>query len=106
MAGLCGDDAPGGEVVPAPPHRRRRRHGDEPGFGLASVYIAPLATRLLGVFARRSAAGVLELKPRIKVLGNIFRILRQMWEALAAFLLGYGALVFIFACFYGAALAI
>jgi hypothetical protein len=43
------------------------------------------------------------LKPRIKVLGNIFRILRQMWEALAAFLLGYGALVFIFACFYGAA---
>jgi len=43
------------------------------------------------------------LKPRIKVLGNIFRILRQMWEALAAFLLGYAALVFIFACFYGAA---
>jgi hypothetical protein len=43
------------------------------------------------------------LKPRIKVLGNIFRILRQMWEALAAFLLGYAALVFIFACFYAAA---
>ncbi len=43
------------------------------------------------------------LKPRIKVLGNIFRILGQMWEALAAFLLGYGAMVFIFACFYGAA---
>ncbi len=43
------------------------------------------------------------LKPRIQVLGNIFRILRQMWEALAAFLLGYAALVFIFACFYGAA---
>ncbi|MFZ0706548.1 MAG: potassium channel family protein [Candidatus Korobacteraceae bacterium] len=43
------------------------------------------------------------LKPRITVLGNIFRILRQMWEALAAFLLGYGALVFIFACFYSAA---
>jgi hypothetical protein len=43
------------------------------------------------------------LKPRITVLGNIFRILRQMWEALAAFLLGYAALVFIFACFYAAA---
>jgi Ion channel len=42
------------------------------------------------------------LKPRITVLGNIFRILRQMWEALAAFLLGYAALVFIFACFYAA----
>lgn len=43
------------------------------------------------------------LKPRITVLGNIFRILRQMWEALAAFLLGYAALVFVFACFYAAA---
>lgn len=43
------------------------------------------------------------LKPRVKVLGNIYRILRQMWEALAAFLLGYAALVFIFACFYAAA---
>jgi hypothetical protein len=43
------------------------------------------------------------LKPRIAVLGNIFRILRQMWEALAAFVLGYAALVFIFACFYAAA---
>ncbi len=43
------------------------------------------------------------LKPRIRVLGNIFRILRQMWEALAAFLLGYAALVFVFACFYAAA---
>ena len=42
------------------------------------------------------------LKPRITVLGDIFRILRQMWEALAAFLLGYAALVFIFACFYAA----
>jgi Ion channel len=43
------------------------------------------------------------LKPRITVLGNIFRILGQMWEALAAFLLGYAGLVFIFACFYAAA---
>lgn len=43
------------------------------------------------------------LKPRLRVLGNIFRILRQMWEALAAFLLGYAALVFVFACFYAAA---
>ncbi|HEY3354173.1 MAG TPA: MFS transporter, partial [Polyangia bacterium] len=30
------------------------------GFGLASVYIAPLATRLLDVFATKSAAGVRE----------------------------------------------
>jgi nitrate/nitrite transporter NarK len=30
------------------------------GFGLASVYIAPLATRLLDVFAKPDAAGVLE----------------------------------------------
>jgi MFS family permease len=30
------------------------------GFGLASVYIAPLATRLLDVFAKPNAAGVLE----------------------------------------------
>jgi hypothetical protein len=43
------------------------------------------------------------LKPRIAVLGKVFRILQQMWEALAAFLLGYGVLVFIFACFYAAA---
>ncbi len=30
------------------------------GFGLASVYIAPLATRLLDVFAKPNAAGVME----------------------------------------------
>jgi len=30
------------------------------GFGLASVYIAPLATKLLDVFARPNAAGVME----------------------------------------------
>jgi hypothetical protein len=43
------------------------------------------------------------LKPRIAVLSNIFRILQQMWEALAAFVVGYAGLVFIFACFYAAA---
>ena len=37
------------------------------------------------------------------MLGGVFRILQQMWEALAAFLVGYAALVFIFACFYAAA---
>lgn len=30
------------------------------GFGLASVYIAPLATKLLGVFAKADASGVVE----------------------------------------------
>lgn len=43
------------------------------------------------------------LKPHLTVLANIFRILRQMWEALAAFLVGYIAIVFVFACFYAAA---
>ena len=43
------------------------------------------------------------LRPRIAVLGDIFRILQQMWEALAAFLVGYVALIFIFSCFYAAA---
>jgi hypothetical protein len=43
------------------------------------------------------------LKPRLRVLGGVFRILQQMWEALAAFLVGYLAIVFIFACFFAAA---
>ncbi len=43
------------------------------------------------------------LKPRLRMLGGVFRILQQMWEALAAFLLGYVGLVFVFACFYAAA---
>jgi hypothetical protein len=43
------------------------------------------------------------LKPRLRVLVGVFRILQQMWEALLAFLLGYAALIFIFACFYAAA---
>ena len=34
---------------------------------------------------------------------GVFRILQQMWEALLAFLLGYAAIIFIFACFYAAA---
>jgi Ion channel len=43
------------------------------------------------------------LKPRLRVLVGVFRILQQMWEALIAFLLGYAAIIFIFACFYAAA---
>ncbi len=43
------------------------------------------------------------LKPRLRVLVGVFRILQQMWEALLAFLLGYAAIIFIFACFYAAA---
>jgi Ion channel len=43
------------------------------------------------------------LRPRLRVLVGVFRILQQMWEALLAFLLGYAAIIFIFACFYAAA---
>ncbi len=43
------------------------------------------------------------LKPRLRVLAGVFRILQQMWEALAAFLVGYLAIIFIFACFFAAA---
>ena len=43
------------------------------------------------------------LKPRLRVPVGVFRILQQMWEALLAFLLGYAAIIFIFACFYAAA---
>ena len=43
------------------------------------------------------------LKPQLRVLNNIFRILGQMWEALVAFVVGYAAIVLIFACFYSAA---
>ena len=43
------------------------------------------------------------LRPRLRTLGDMFRILRQMWEALAAFLVGYLIIIFIFACFYAAA---
>jgi hypothetical protein len=43
------------------------------------------------------------LKPRLTVLSGVFRILGQMWEALAAFLVGYATIVLIFACFYSAA---
>ena len=43
------------------------------------------------------------LKPRLQVLAGVFRVLRQMWEALLAFVLGYAAIIFIFACFYAAA---
>jgi Ion channel len=43
------------------------------------------------------------LRPRLQVLVGVFRILQQMWEALLAFLLGYAAIIFIFACFYAAA---
>ncbi len=43
------------------------------------------------------------LRPRLKVLSGVFRVLQQMWEALIAFLLGYAAIIFVFACFYTAA---
>lgn len=43
------------------------------------------------------------MRPRLQVLTGVFRILQQMWEALLAFVLGYAAPVFIFACFYAAA---
>ena len=43
------------------------------------------------------------LRPRLQVLSGVFRVLSQMWEALLAFLLGYTAIIFIFACFYAAA---
>jgi len=43
------------------------------------------------------------LKPRLRVLEGVFRILQQMWEALAAFLVGYVGIVLVFACFYAAA---
>ncbi len=76
---------------------------------IAKIEIEPTRRSLVIIFLSVLIANNLAwefgawLKPRIKVLGNIFRILRQMWEALAAFLLGYAALVFIFACFYAAA---
>jgi len=43
------------------------------------------------------------LRPQLRMLAGVFRVLRQMWEALVAFVLGYVAIVFIFACFYAAA---
>ena len=43
------------------------------------------------------------LKPRLRVLSGVFRILQQMWQALAAFLVGYVGIVLVFACFYAAA---
>lgn len=43
------------------------------------------------------------LKPRLKMLGGVLKIVQQMWEVMLAFMLGYGVLVFIFACFFAAA---
>jgi hypothetical protein len=43
------------------------------------------------------------MRPRLRILTGVFRVLQQMWEALVAFVLGYAAIVFIFACFYAAA---
>ncbi len=60
---------------------------------LFSVLIATNLTWLLGEW----------LKPRLLVLAGVFRVLQQMWEALLAFVLGYAAIIFIFACFYAAA---
>jgi len=58
-----------------------------------AVLIAANLTWLLGEW----------LRPRLQVLSGVFRVLSQMWEALLAFLLGYTAIIFIFACFYAAA---
>jgi len=58
-----------------------------------SVLFATNLTWLLGEW----------LKPRLQVLAGVFRVLQQMWEALLAFVLGYAAIIFIFACFYAAA---
>lgn len=60
---------------------------------LFSVLFATNLTWLLGEW----------LKPRLRVLAGVFRVLQQMWEALLAFVLGYAAIIFIFACFYAAA---
>ena len=60
---------------------------------LFSVLFATNLTWLLGEW----------LKPRLQVLAGVFRVLRQMWEALLAFVLGYAVIIFIFACFYAAA---
>jgi len=58
-----------------------------------SVSVATNLTWLLGEW----------LKPRLQVLAGVFRVLQQMWEALLAFVLGYAAIIFVFACFYAAA---
>jgi Ion channel len=60
---------------------------------LFSVLFATNLTWLLGEW----------LKPRLQTLAGVFRVLQQMWEALLAFVLGYAAIIFIFACFYAAA---
>jgi Ion channel len=60
---------------------------------LLSVLFATNLTWLLGEW----------LKPQLQVLRGVFRVLQQMWEALLAFVLGYAAIIFIFACFYAAA---
>jgi hypothetical protein len=76
---------------------------------IAWIEIAPMLRSLFIIFFAVLIATNLMwalgawLKPRLRVLSGVFRILQQMWEALAAFLLGYVGLVFVFACFYAAA---
>lgn len=76
---------------------------------IAWVELSPVRRSLLIIFLAVLVAGNLcwalgaWLKPRLTVLAGVFRILAQMWEALLAFLVGYIAIVFIFACLYSAA---
>lgn len=76
---------------------------------IAEIEIRPLARSLVIIFFSVLIATNLMwavgawLKLRLRVLDGVFRILQQMWEALAAFLVGYMAIVLIFACFYAAA---
>ena len=76
---------------------------------IAAIEVHPVPKSLLIIFVLVLVATNLAwflgewLRPRLRVLVGVFRILQQMWEALLAFLLGYAALIFIFACFYAAA---
>lgn len=79
------------------------------GMVIAQFEVAPRPRSLVIIFLAVLVASNLSwwvgewLRPRFRMLGNIFRILQQMWEALAAFFVGYACIVFIFACFYAAA---
>ncbi len=76
---------------------------------IAEIEIRPMTRSLLIIFFAVLIATNLMwafgawLKRRLRVLSGVFRILQQMWEALAAFLVGYLTIVLVFACFYAAA---
>jgi hypothetical protein len=76
---------------------------------IAAIEIRPVARSLLIIFLAVLIATNLAwfvgewLRPRLRILVGVFRILQQMWEALLAFLFGYAVIIFIFACFYAAA---